>query len=684
MPLPPKDVRERYLKLKETIDYHRRLYHVEDRQDISDEALDSLKYELVKIEKKYPSLVTPDSPSQRVAGEALKAFKKVPHKIPQWSFNDAFTEEDVVAFDERVKRVLTSAGEEPKPTYTCELKIDGLKIVCEYVAGVLVVAATRGDGAVGEEVTQNVRTIESVPLLLTRPVDVIVEGEIWMSKGNLKALNRARQKRGEPLFANPRNVAAGSIRQLDPKVAAARALDNFMYDIARASVPIPGAQYEELAFLRSLGFKVNKHFAQVKDIAGAIAYWRHWQKKKDREDYLIDGVVIKVNERRYQEALGYTGKAPRFAIAFKFPPEQVTTVVETISFQVGRTGVVTPVAHLKPVIVAGSTVSRATLHNEDRIMALDVRVGDTVVLQKAGDVIPEIVSVLKEMRIGKEKLFAFPKSIALCGGDGKIERVPGTAAWRCVNKRGFAQLRRRLYHFVSKRAFDIEGLGPRVVDALMGKNLVATADDFFTLTAGDLAQLPHFKEKSINNLLRAIERARRVPLERLLIALSIEHVGEETARDVALRLGSLHNIQAASTEDFERIEGVGAVVAESLYRFMHTKENEAFLSRLMKEIHLQKPKAHKGGALVGVKFVLTGVLSRLSRDEAKKKIRAEGGAVLSAVSKETDYLVAGEPAKPGTASRASSRARERGSKYERAQALGVAIINEEEFERLFQ
>ncbi|OGG47939.1 hypothetical protein A2761_00965 [Candidatus Kaiserbacteria bacterium RIFCSPHIGHO2_01_FULL_51_33] len=661
----PKRVQERYEKLKKAIDHYRSQRHVYDREEIPIEAEDSLKHELVKIEEEYPSLITPDSPSQRVAGKPLRGFKKVRHKVPQWSFNDAFTEEDVRAFDERVRKLLPKGAH---PTYTCELKIDGLKVVFEYQKGMLTTAATRGDGVVGEDVTHNVRTIDSVPLSLTRPVDVVVEGEVWMGKRSLEALNRKRKSEGESLFANPRNAAAGSIRQLDPKIAAARNLDSFMYDAAMANIAIPATQLEELEFLQQLGFKVNRYFEHVGNIDGAIAYWHMWAKKKDKEEYLVDGVVLKVNEKKYQEVLGYTGKAPRFAIAFKFAPEQVTTVLETIAFQVGRTGVITPVAHLKSVAVAGSVVSRATLHNEDQIQRLDVRIGDTVILQKAGDVIPEIVSVVKKMRTGKEKPFHWPARVAACGGDGRIERVPGQAAWRCVNKNSYTQELRRLYHFVSKHAFDIEGLGPKIVDALVEHKLVATYDDIFTLARGDLEQLPHFKEKAINNLLQAVEKARKVTLARLLIALSIEQVGEETAYDIANHFGSIGKIMNASEKDLEAISGVGPTVARSLAAWMHKDKHREILQRLMRQIHIEKAGTKRvGGVLFGKTFVLTGTLPTLSRDEAKEKIRARGGEAGSSVSKDTDFVVAGE--NPG-------------SKYEKARKLGVRVINEEEFQKM--
>jgi DNA ligase (NAD+) len=662
----PEDVIKRLGKLKETIEHHRYLYHVLDREEISAEALDSLKNELRQIEEKYPELVTPDSPSQRVAGKPLPEFKKIPHKVPQWSFNDAFTEDDVRSFDQRVRKFLKNTLQrECFPTYTTELKIDGLKVVLEYRNGYLVTAATRGDGKVGEDVTENVKTIESVPLRLKENVDVIAEGEVWMSKKIFATLNEQRKKKGEPLFANPRNVAAGSIRQLDPQIVRERKLQTFVYDIASYGKRIPASQYEELELLRTLGFRVNPHFKLCRNIDEVIVYWKEWQKKISKEDYLIDGVVIKVNEREYQDALGYTGKAPRFGIAFKFPAEQVTTVVEDITLQIGRTGVLTPVAHLKPVSVAGSTVSRATLHNEDEIKRLDVRIGDTVILQKAGDVIPDIVKVLVEMRTGKEKPFVWPTHVEACGGDGRIERIPGQAAWRCVSRDSVAQQKRKFYHFVSKKALDIDGLGPKIIDLLLEHNLISSFDDIFTLKKGDLLALPRFAERSVDNLLESIEKARKTTLARFIVSLSIPQVGEETANDLARHFRTIEAVRDAAFEELEKMNGIGPVVAGAVTEWFKDKENKKLVNKLLKEIEIEKvADAARSLKLKGKTFVLTGTLGSLSRDEAKEKIRAEGGDVSGSVSSKTDYVVAGENA---------------GSKLDKAEELGVAVLTEEEF-----
>ena len=669
--MAPINVENRVKKLRDVIEHERYLYHVLDKEGISQEALDSLKDELAKLEAEYPSLITPDSPTQRVAGEPLKEFKKVTHKVAQWSFNDAFTEEDIRAFDERVRKNLRAVSPEAIPEYTAELKIDGLKVVLEYVKGRLNTAATRGNGIVGEDVTMNVRTIQSVPLVLAKPLDVIVEGEIWMGKKALQKLNHARTRAGEPLFANPRNVAAGSIRQLDPKIAASRELDTFIYDLANAPKPLPETQHDELLYLRELGFKVNPHFRLCKTIDEIIKYWQEWQKKAPSQNYLLDGVVVKVNSRRHQEALGYTGKAPRFAIAFKFPAEQVTTVVEDIILQVGRTGILTPVAELRPVSVAGSVVSRTTLHNEDEIKRLDVRIGDTVILQKAGDVIPDIVSVIKDLRTGKEKPYVFPTHVEACGGDGRIERIFGQAAYRCINKNSFAQQKRKLYHFVSKHALNIEGLGPKIIDQLLDAKLISSPADIFTLKKGDLLDVPRFAEQSIDNLLDSIDVARQTTLPRLIIALSIPHVGEETAHDIAEHVRTIDRLGEATIDELYVVSGIGEVVARSVVEWFSDRANKVFLKKLTSQLTIASlPKIKKTvSPLSGKTFVLTGTLSSMSRDEAKEKIRNRGGEVSSSVSRETSYVIAGE--NPG-------------SKAEKAEAVGVPILREQEFLKLLE
>ena len=662
--------RERYEKLKKVVQHHRYLYYVLEQPELADSAYDELEQELVRIEHEHPEWVTFDSPTQRVGGEAQTSFKKVEHQVAQWSFNDAFTPEDMYEFDARVKRGLKTERVE----YTCELKIDGLKVVLTYERGSLKVAATRGDGVVGEDVTHNVRTIPSVPLRLERDVDCIVEGEVWMGEKALEKVNREREKNDEPVFANPRNAAAGSIRQLDPRVAASRGLDTFIYDVAQTSDVLPETQAAELEYLKGLGFKVNPHFKLFESIEGVISYWKEWQTKSKSQGYWIDGVVVKVNDRTQQDALGYTGKAPRFAIAFKFPAEQVTTVVEDIVLQVGRTGVLTPVAHLRPVLVAGSVVSRATLHNEDEINRLDVRVGDTVVLQKAGDVIPDIVRVLTDLRTGKEKKYKWPSKVAECGGDGSIERIPGQAAWRCVYKDSFAQLRRKFRHFASRGALNIEGLGPSTVDALLEAQLVQHYDDFFTLKEGDLLQLEGFAEVSAKKLIEAVKKvAEGVPLARLLTGLSIPQVGEETAILLARQFETIDDVASAKEDELQNINGIGDVVAREIVQWFALADNKHLVSRLKKVLKITNDEkgvrnlfAAQGNQLplFGKTFVLTGTMASMSRDEAKEKLRKLGADVSSSVSKRTYAVVAGEEA---------------GSKLDKAIKLGVTVLSEKEF-----
>ncbi len=663
----PRDVSERVEKLRQAIDQYRYDFHVLHKETISPEALDSLKDELVKLEEKYPELITPDSPTQRVAGKPLEGFKKITHKVPQWSFNDAFTEEDIQNFDQRVRRFYKAeTGEEIVPTYTCELKIDGSHLVLEYEDGLLKTGATRGDGRVGEDITENVKTIESVPLRLNRNVSVLVEGEVYMPKSQFERINKEQRKKGEPEYANARNIVAGTIRQLDPRIVASRKLSTFMYDLSLTNEKFPQTQTEELEYLRELGFKVSSKHILAQNIDEVIEFWKSWETKKDKEDFLIDGIVLKLNDHRAQGILGYTGKAPRWGIAVKFAAEQVTTIVEDITLQIGRTGVLTPVANLRPVKVAGSTVSRATLHNEDEIKRLDVRIGDTVIIQKAGDVIPDVVKVLPELRTGKEKVFTFPTRFPLCGGDGRIERIPGQAAYRCVAKNSFAQQRRKLSYFTSKHCFDIAGFGQKTVDQLLEAGVISNFDDIFNIEYGDLENLAGWKETSINKLLAGIEKARQVTLARFIASLSIPQVGEETARDLASHFKTAQKFEEATEDELQALNGVGPVVAKAVVEWFKDKENRKLYEHLLKEVHIkpQESSAKHLQKLSNKVFVLTGTLSTLSRDEAGDMIRAAGGKVSGSVSKNTDYVLAGENA---------------GEKLEKAQELGVKVISEKEF-----
>ena len=668
----PSDVRERAEKLRSLIEHHTYQYHVLDAPEIADAAYDTLLQELIDVEEAYPELKNVNSPTQRVGAVVREGFTKVTHKLPQWSFDNVFSEEELYAWEKRLYRFIERSDIVADDiTYVIEHKIDGLKIILEYEKGVFVRAATRGDGVVGEDITENVRTIRSVPLVLPEPVDIVVGGEAWLSHEELTRINTERAKNDEPPFANPRNAAAGSLRQLDSSVTASRRLDTFIYDIyvldiRDTSVQKPTTQGEELALLSELHFKVNSHWKTVPAIADVVREYHAWEKKRTKLPYDMDGFVVKVDDIALQEQLGYTAKAPRYAIAFKFPAEQVTTVVEDIVLQVGRTGVLTPVAHLRPVRVAGSVVSRATLHNEDEIKRLDVHVGDTVILQKAGEVIPDIVEVLTGLRTGKEKPFVFPKKVAACGGDGSIERVPGEVAWRCVHKDSFAQRSRVLSHFASKQAMHIDGLGSAIVEQLLKVGLVNTFDDFYTLAKGDLLELEGFQEKSAQNLLDAIAASRTVSLERLLVALSIDHVGEETARELAQRF-TLTELRTAGEEDFTAIDGVGETVAASLITWFADVHNSNMLDALLSHLTVEKTTTSVPQTLRGKTFVLTGTLTSWSRDEAKEAIRARGGKVVSSVSAHTDYIVAGE--RPG-------------SKLAQAQKHGTTVVDEKKFGKL--
>ena len=662
-------VKERIEKLKKEINHHRYLYHVLDRQEISDSALDSLKHELEKLEEQFPELITADSPTQRVGGKPLDKFKKIKHKVSQWSFNDAFEKDEIIDFDKRVKKFLAlDRDKEIKVDYNCELKIDGLHIVLTYKNGILVSGATRGDGKIGEDVTQNIKTIESIPLKIKQDIDIIVEGEVFMSKTIFEKLNEERKKNGESLFANPRNAAAGAIRQLDSQIVKDRELDCFIYDLSFfEKSEFLKSQVEELEFLRELGFKVSDHYKKCENVDEIFLFWEYWMNNKEKENYWVDGIVVKVNSREYQNRIGFTGKAPRWAIAYKFPAEQTTTVVENITIQIGRTGALTPVAHLKPVKVAGSTVSRATLHNQDEIDRLDVRIGDTVVIQKAGDIIPEVVSVVKGLRSGKEKRFVMLTKCPYC--QTKVFRSEGEVAYYCPNKSCFAVELRKLSHFVSKKAFNIDGFGPNKIKQLADEGIISNFADIFELKKGDLEPLERFAEKSADNLIDAIAKSKNITFGKFIFALGIRHVGEEMALDLGEVLSTLSRIQTISREELESIDGIGPKVAESVCDYFSDEKNLAMIDTLLGlgvkiENIVSVPGKELSLKLKELTFVLTGTLQTISREEAKEKIRAKGGNMSSSVSIKTDYVIVGE--KPG-------------SKFQKAKDLGVKIIGEKEF-----
>jgi len=663
------EAKERIEKLKKEIEHHRYQYHVLDRQEISDAALDSLKHELAEWEQQFPEFITPDSPTERVGGKPLPAFKKVKHVVPQWSFNDAFSEEEVRAWDERVRSGLKKAGFLDAPHYVCELKIDGLHVVCTYENGALTVAATRGDGTVGEDVTHSVLTVESVPFHLREKVDVIVEGEIWMGKKMFDVLNRERKKKELPEFANPRNAAAGAIRQLDPKIAAERKLDIIFYEISKDDGRVK-SQADELERLRVLGFKTEKNWKRVNAIDEVIAFWKQWEKKRDLLPFWLDGIVVKVDERRAQELLGYTGKAPRFTLAIKFATEQATSIVRAVNWQVGRTGALTPVAVMDPVNLVGTTVTHATLHNIDEIQRLDVRIGDTVVVEKAGDIIPKVLEVLPRLRPKDARPIAAPRKCPVCGSP--VLRREGEVAITCTRKNCGAKRERQIQHFVSKGAFDIVGLGKKIVARFLQLGLINSPADIFKLTPDDLRELEGFGEVSAQKLVNAIAAKRKITFPRFINALGIRHVGEETAQVLARVLYTQEKLQKATREDLENIDGVGPEMAESIREFFNDDANQKLFADL--ESVGAKPMrfsglggAQSGGKLADKTAVVTGTLESFSREEAKEAIRHAGGKVAGSVSKNTDFVVAG--VNPG-------------SKYDDAKKLGVNIIDEKEFLKL--
>lgn len=660
-------IKNRINKLKDEINHHRYLYHVLDRQEISDAALDSLKHELYELEQKYPEFITSDSPTQRIGGKPLSKFTKIKHKVPQWSFNDAFEKEEIIDFDKRVKKILM-LGIDKEIDYNCELKIDGLHIVLTYKNGILVTGATRGDGKIGEDVTQNIKTIESIPLKIKQDIDIIVEGEVFMSKTVFEKLNRSRKEKGEPLFANPRNAAAGAIRQLDSKIVKERKLDCFIYDLSYfESSDFLNSQGDELEFLRELGFKVSNHYKRCENVDDIFNFWEYWVNNKEIKNYWIDGVVVKVNKRDYQERIGYTGKAPRWAIAYKFPAEQTTTIIEDIQVQIGRTGALTPVAHLKPVRVAGSTVSRATLHNQDEIDRLDVRIGDTVVIQKAGDIIPEIVSVVRGLRKGDEKKYYIPKKCPYCKTE--VFRPEGEVAHYCPNKNCFQMELRKLSHFVSKKAFDIDGFGPNKIKQLADEGLVLNFIDIFELKKEDIEALERFAVKSADNLLDSIEKSKEITLGRFIYALGIRHVGDEMAHDLSRQLESIKRFRGITKEELESIEGIGPKVAQSIFEYFQNYENIQMIEELFHKGVKIKHEIKIKKKLNGSSFVVTGTLRSMGRDSIKEKIRNLGGNIHSSVSKNTSYVIAGEKA---------------GSKLKKAQELKIKILDENKFLKLIK
>lgn len=663
------EAKKRVAQLRSAIERHNYLYYTLDAPEISDAEYDTLMKELLDLETAYPQLITADSPTRRVGGAPAEAFQTVAHPLPLLSLGNAYDTGELMEFDRRVKKHSES------PTYVGEHKIDGLTVALLYQDGVLAQGATRGDGLRGEDVTANIRTIRSIPLKLQKRVSgrILVRGEVFMTKGAFQKLNRERKHAGEPLFANPRNAAAGSLRQLDPGVTAARPLDAFFYDLllwedSGAHRLLPDTHWEALALLREWGLKVNPHAQFCSSIEEVVDYCREWEEKRSSLAWEIDGVVIKVDSLALQERMGATAKAPRAKVAYKFPPEEVFTQVRAININVGRTGVLTPLAVLEPVRVAGSTVGRATLHNEDFIREKDIRVGDVVVIRKAGDIIPEVVRVAPEHRTGTEKPFAMPAACPACGAS--VYREPGEAAVRCLGASCPAQIKEKIIHFASKNAMDIEGVGPAVVNLLVDKGLLKDAAGLYDLTVEDLVGLERFGIKSAENLVAAVERSKENPPERLLFALGIRHVGEEAARRLVGCFQDLDWIFTAAHEELTAVPEIGEVIAAGIRRYMEEAQNRDFLEKL-RRAGLKFKAAEKEAAaepLKGKTFVLTGALAAFTREEAEEALRRLGARVTSSVSKKTGYVVAGE--NPG-------------SKYQKALELKVPVLTEDEFLRLF-
>jgi len=704
-----KQIKNRIIKLREEINFHRYNYHVLDKITMSEAALDALKLELFNLEQQYPEFISSDSPTQRVGGEVLKEFVKSTHLSPLLSLFDAFNQSDVIAWQERLSRFLWGENSKNKVywQYYCELKLDGLAVNLNYKNGELVKGASRGDGKVGEDISSNIKTIQTIPLKLIIPKKsdldkagfngaeilkiiessvIEVRGEAIMTKKVFESLNLKYKALGKPLLANTRNGAAGSLRQLNPKLAAERKLVFFAYDIVfynngqKIKVVETREQADKLA--KILGFKTVKYNCLCKTLGEVFDFHKYWEKNREKLDYNIDGVVIKINDLGLWDTLGTVGKAPRYAMAYKFPAEQGTTTVKEVIWQVGRTGILTPIAVLEPVNLLGVIINRATLHNMDEIKRLDIMINDTVIIERAGDVIPKIISVIKNLRNGSEKKISIPKKCPIC--DSEIIKVGDEVAYRCSNKKCYAVNQRQIIHFVSKKAVDIEDVGPRVVEQLLSEGLIYDITDLYTLKKEDLLNLPRFAEKSVDNLLTAINNRRQIDLARFIYGLGIRHIGEESAQSLVkhiypsiknsikngkIRVKTLEEVmKSISIEDLSSVNDFGPIVSNSIYEYFKDQHNLKILDKLNNlglELIVKNPNSGiKKSAISGKTFVLTGTLNSLTRDDAKVKIKELGGKVLGSVSAKLDYLVVGQ---------------DPGSKYEKAKSLGVEIIDENKF-----
>jgi DNA ligase (NAD+) len=659
------ETRKKILDLRRTILYHERKYYVDNDPQISDAEFDRLLNELRGLEERFPDLITPDSPTQRVGEKPSEGFATVAHRVPMLSMDNCYDEGEFREFEERVRKLL------PGQTvpYIAELKIDGLGIALHYRDGRFAQAVSRGDGTRGDDVTANVKTLRSLPLRIDDGRTIEARGEIYLPFDSFRDLNRRREDRGEPLFANARNAAAGSLRLLDPREVAGRRLSMFLYSLFLEGRE-PDSQWGTLQTLRRLGFRTNPHSRRCRNGDEVVAFYREWVERRDELDYDADGIVVKVDATAQRQALGVTAKSPRWAIAYKFPARQATTRLEAIEVQVGRTGALTPVAHLEPVQLSGTTVSRATLHNAEEIKRKDIRVGDIVLVERSGDVIPKIVAVMKERRTGREKKFAWPRRCPVCRS--VTYKPEGEVIDRCTNPSCPARLRESLLHFASRRAMDIQGLGEAVVDQLLSSGRVRSITDLYGLREEDLVELERMGPKSSRNLIGQIAASKRRDAARLLFALGIRYVGERTARDLAARFRTIDELARATAEELLQVEGVGDTVAQAVVFFFAQPENRELLRRLKGaglNFRFELGAKASGLPLAGRIFVLTGTLAALTREKAQRLIESRGGTVVSAVSKKTSWVVVGE--NPG-------------SKLAAARKLGIATLDEKEFLVLVQ
>jgi DNA ligase (NAD+) len=658
------DFAKRVEELRKAINHHNYRYYVLDSPEISDAQYDSLVRELETIESQYPELITPDSPTQRIGAPPTEAFQPVNHLTRMYSLQDAFSTEELLAYFDRLKKQLP----EETMDFVCELKVDGSAISLLYEDGKFVKGATRGDGNTGEDITANLKTISSIPLVLQTKIPLIeVRGEAFMSKDRFKAINKEQSKKGLSLFANPRNAAAGTLRQKDPAMTAKRKLSALFYAVGAVEGIKITEHFQTLELLKDAGFKTSAHAIKADNEKEVLDYVAMWQEKRETLPYEIDGIVVKVNSLEQQKVLGSTAKAPRWAIAYKFPAEQQTTKLVDIGISVGRTGALTPFAIMEPVRVAGSTISRATLHNEDEIKRKDIRIGDTVIIQKAGDVIPEVVAPIVSKRNGAERFFVMPKKCPVC--DTRVVRPEGEAVARCENIEGCrAMIFQSVIHFASRGAMDIEGLGESVAADMLDKGLIEDAADIYFLTKDDLLQIEHFADKAAENLYNAIQESKKRKLSRLLFGIGIRHVGSTVAEVLAQRFETIDVLQKATLEEVEAIEGIGIKIAESVVDWFSKDTNRKLIEKLKKAgVNTVEERPKVALTLSGKTFVFTGSMERLKRDDAKEVVKEHGGKVSSSVGKSTDFVVAGQSP---------------GSKYDKAKALGIKIITEEEFERM--